>query len=128
MIDYAKPALGYLVRAASSNLDSPLDAGGRARAEEAARFLSYERLGSVVSSHQPAAVDTAGIIFAAFGDRYDAIVIDERLGQNIDGWLTGEAPCVLVCGPLELKAAVETLTANVCADEIVAPGGIVSVH
>jgi hypothetical protein len=129
VIDYTKPALGYLVRSASNNLDSPLDAGARARAEEAARFLSYERIGGVASSGLPASFETASILLDALGMEYVQGLSELEAAEVICNYLLKfDAPFVLVLRDREIRAAIERLTANVCAEEIVAPGGIISVH
>lgn len=142
MIDYNKPPLGYLVRAASSDLDSPLDLSGRERAEAAAQFLSYERIGLIVSMDHAAAIETAEIIAQNCGASSPAT--DERLDhaavicgyllaieqeQNKTAWLeTQQLPCVLVLSEPSISQAVQLLcAANVCK-EIVGPGGIISVH
>ncbi|SRR5258707_3872369 len=133
MIDYCQPPLGYLVRIPQESLDSALDGGARSRAEDAARFLSYERIGPVVSSHQAAAVETAEIIVAACSSSPAGPEIDEMLEESIYSYFAQPgataAPCVLVCDPAEIRAMVSWIRpdANVCA-EIVAPGGILSVH
>jgi hypothetical protein len=130
MIDYRTPPLGYLVRVPQESLDSSLDASARARAEDAARFLSFERIGGVASSGLPASVETAEIVLngcmeggfvQGLREREDAEVICGYL-------LNTREPFVLVLRDREIRAAVERLTgANVCG-EIVAPGGIISVH
>jgi hypothetical protein len=130
MIDYRTPPLGYLVRVPQESLDSSLDESARARAEDAARFLSFEHIGGVASSGLPASVETAEIVLngcmeggfvQGLSERGDAEVICGYL-------LNTREPFVLVLGDREIRAAVERLTgASVCG-EIVAPGGIISVH
>jgi phosphohistidine phosphatase SixA len=130
MIDYRTPPLGYLVRVPQESVDSPLDASARARAEEAARFLSYQMFGRVISSRDIAALETAEIIDLARGT-------GERMEWDDEYPVTAEIAvlylkhddcCVLICTGQEISAIIERLTgANVCG-EIVAPGGIISIH
>lgn len=132
MIDYNKPPLGYLVRAASSDLDSPLDLSGRERAEAAAQFLSFERIGGVASCALTASLETAEIILNACGQ-------DQGYIQGLSEYESPEVICaylldapypfVLVLRDREIQAAIARLMpgANVCK-EIVGPGGVISVH
>jgi hypothetical protein len=129
MIDYRQPPLGYLVRVPQESLDSSLDASARIRAEEAARFLSFERIGHVVSSRNAAALETAQIIDTTCGNG-DVFEYTDLSGELVAAYLTArdEDPYVLICDQAVIVAAVAKLTgANVCG-EIVAPGGIISVH
>jgi phosphohistidine phosphatase SixA len=130
MIDYRTPPLGYLVRVPQESLDSSLDASARSRAEDAARFLSFERIGHVVSSQNAAALETAEIIDNAggngerfeYGDPLSVELVTAYLKAN-DG-----DPYVLVCDQALIQATIARMTgASVCG-EIVAPGGIISVH
>jgi hypothetical protein len=141
-IDYCQPPLGYLVRVPQENLDSPLDASARARAEEAARFLSFERIGGVASCDLPAAFETAEIIMNSIGHEIIHGLGYMEHAEVICSYLTTfGGPSVLVLTDREIRATIERLTlphqansglagdlvANVCA-ELVAPGGIISVH
>lgn len=142
MIDYCQPPLGYLVRVPQESLDSSLDTSARARAEEAARFLSFERIGQIVSVNWPAAIEAAEIISNGCSIGGEP-AIDERLddAEAVCGYLTAissylasaylehiSGPCVLVIADREIRATAQKLCpANVCG-EIVAPGGIISIH
>lgn len=131
MIDYRTPPLGYLVRVPQESLDSSLDESARARAEDAARFLSFERIGMVVASHRVAAIETADIILS--GDAADQDIQDLDSGEVIEAYLSITLPTrpmsyVFIAGQQAIAAAISKLTgANVCG-EIVAPGGIISIH
>jgi hypothetical protein len=132
MIDYRTPPLGYLVRIPQESIDSPLDASARLRAEDAARFLSFEKFGMVCSCHHVAAVETAEIIAqscAAEEPHIDGSLIEP---WTIQSYLSFKAlngfPHVLVCAPDSINAAIARMTgASVCGG-IVAPGGIISIH
>jgi phosphohistidine phosphatase SixA len=136
MIDYRTPPLGYLVRVPQESLDSSLDAYARDRAEDAARFLSFERIGHVVSSQNAAALETAEIIDNAggngerfeYGDPLSVELVAAYLKAVEKEPYVHSEPYVLVCDQALIAATVERLTgASVCG-EIVAPGGIISVH
>src|SRR5689334_8868655 len=103
MIDYTQPPLGYLVRVpqADQELDAPLDAGARARAEEAARFLSFTPIGQIVSSGSPGAIWAAQIICDACVTEYQPEV-DLLLKETIPAYLGLVLPCVLVCRQAEI--------------------------
>jgi hypothetical protein len=127
MIDYRTPPLGYLVRVPQESLDSSLDESARARAEDAARFLSFEKIGMVISTPHAAAIETAEILCNdcnGLGPETDAHLED---GAVIRGYLVHGFPSVIITTQKGIAAAVEELTANVCG-EIVAAGGIISVH
>lgn len=130
MVDYRQPPLGYLVRVPQENLDSPLDESARSRAEEAARFLSFQRIGMIVSSKHAAAIETAEIIFQCCGGTFDPLT-DERLEdpEQICGYLVHGFPTVVVTTQKGIQGAILPLQpgANVCG-EIVGPGGIISAH
>jgi phosphohistidine phosphatase SixA len=131
MIDYNKPPLGYLVRAASSDLDSPLDLSGRERAEAAAQFLSFEKIGQIVSTAHAAAIETAEIIFQDCVTANHCPEADERLEDpdQICGYMIHGFPSVVITTQKGIQAAIARLMpgANVC-QEIVAPGGVISIH
>jgi hypothetical protein len=129
MIDYRTPPLGYLVRVPQESLDSSLDESARSRAEDAARFLSFEWIGNIATSTRTAMVETAEIIHAAMGTEgsWD-------LGEYVDPEVVcsymryGGPPCILVLSDKDIQASIASMTgADVCG-EIVAPGGIISIH
>jgi hypothetical protein len=129
MIDYRTPPLGYLVRIPQESVDSPLDEAARARAEDAARFLSFENIGGVASCELPAALEMAEIVVTSIGHDIVHGLSWMEQPEVICGYLLNACPpFVLVLSDREIRAAVERLIgANVCG-EIVAPGGIISVH
>lgn len=131
MIDYTQAPIAYLVRVSQADELSLLYGTAPARAEEAARFLSYEAIGPIVSSPGPAAVETAETIFGAVTSTHAGIEVDDRLAESIATYLCHREagpPCVLVCDLPALRAALHA--ANVCdgEEDLVAPGGIVSIH
>lgn len=136
MVDYRQPPLGYLVRAPQENLDSPLDESARDRAEEAARFLSFERIGGVASCDLSACIETALILLGSFCPGQECVQGLKQLEHSevICSYLmNAREPLVLVLADREIREAVQRLCpANVCGEfvtrEIVGPGGIVSVH
>jgi hypothetical protein len=130
MIDYRTPPLGYLVRVPQESLDSSLDESARARAEDAARFLSFERIGMVISTPHAAAIETAEQIFNFLnGTCFSTPQAIDDDPATICAFLTAlDMPCVLICEHTAIAAAISKLTrASVCG-EIVAPGGVISVH
>ena len=142
-VDYLQAPLGYLLRIPCGDhaVDSPLDEPARDRAEQAAAFLRFERIGRIFKTNCNAAQDTAQIVWLSctqdFTDYiYGALGVDDfcTFALNEDRGL----PCVLVATQHEIETALERLgvslanqpgdpDANVCK-EIVAPGGIISVH
>lgn len=153
MIENIHPPIGYIVRLAQTDdraiyPDSPLDAVGEAQAEEAGRFLSYERIGKIVSSNNCAAVRMAEIIgYSCSGiDIYTGVEIDNCFGPvGIDGESLNQyrlrqetilsylaqpemcLPCVLI----SYQNAIDALCAYLYPErdsEIVEAGGIISIH
>jgi hypothetical protein len=131
MIDYRTPPLGYLVRVPQESLDSSLDESARSRAEDAARFLSFERMQHVISSAHCAAYETAEMIFISCAvdsqDVNDFLDADSVLGYfSLKTHL--DKALVLVLDQNVIQAVVARMTgADVCG-EIVAPGGVIPVH
>jgi hypothetical protein len=132
-IDYLLPPLGYLVRIPVGDhaADSPLDEPARDRAEQAAAFLRFERIGQIFTIDRPAARETAEIVWHSCSwDFTDAIAAGGT--ESFCKFLLDPdrgLPCVLVATQQEIEYAVTGLgIANVCAGELVAPGGIISLH
>lgn len=134
MIDYTQPPIAYLVRVPQQDELSLLYGTALARADDVARFLSYEEIGPVVCSAAIAAVETAEAIFSmccARAQRGASPEVDEILHETIGAYLRHREPgppAVLVCDEKALRAGLAV--ANVCdgEEELVAPGGIVSIH
>ena len=158
MIDYLQPPLGYLLRIPCGDhaANSPLDEPARDRAEQAAAFLRFERIGRICETNRPAARETAQIVWlSCTPDFTDYIYASAGVDEFCDFLLNEDRglPCVLVAAQREIEAALQRLgispanqpgdpeSANVCGEgavsnqqsalgqsEIVAPGGIISLH
>jgi hypothetical protein len=149
MVDYLQPPLGYLLRIPSGDhaADSPLDEPARARAEEAAAFLRYERIGRIYAEPRAAAVEAGQIAWLSCSrDFGDCVYAGDP--ESFVAWLKDSdrgLPAVLVATETWIEAALKImLGASVCAGEIVqpqqanpglagvpeivAPGGIISIH
>lgn len=131
MIDYTQPPIAYLVRVPQADELSLLYGTAPRLADDVARFLSYEEIGPIVASGSPAALETAEVIYAAVHSTYAGVELDDRLEETIAAYLKGREPgppAVLVCDLAALKAGLRA--ASVCdgEEELVAPGGIVSIH
>ncbi|HEX3091229.1 MAG TPA: hypothetical protein VHW72_01335 [Candidatus Angelobacter sp.] len=142
-INYLQPPLGYLVRIPVGDhaSDSPLDEPARDRAEQAAAFLRFERIGQIYSVDRPAARDTAEIVWHSCSpDFTDSTCIG--VAEIFCEWLLNQdrrLPGVFVADYAELGLVMSRLGislanqpgdptgANVCG-ELVAPGGIISIH
>lgn len=139
MIDYLQPPLGYLLRipCGDSAAESLLDEPARDRAERAAAFLRFERIGQILALPLSAAHETAQIVWLGcspdFYDQVDAGVTETflELLKNPDRGL----PCVFVVTQGELQLVLKSLGVSQAnqpgdadANEIVAPGGIISIH
>lgn len=136
MIDYSQPPVAYLVRVPLADQDSLTDAGRR-QAEEAARFLGYEEIGPVVCSGPvPAAVEAADIIFTNVKTSFSGFEIDWHLAETVGAYIRNRGagpPTVLVCDLPALRAGlraagVDKGRGDQSEAEIIAPGGIVSIH
>jgi hypothetical protein len=143
MINYLQPPLGYLVRIPCGDdaADSPLDEPARDRAEQAAAFFRFERIGQIFTADQPAARDAAEIVWQSCSwDFTDALCAGGA--ESFYEFLLDPdrgLPCVLVATQREIESALQRLGvslanqpgdapgASACG-EIVAPGGIISLH
>jgi hypothetical protein len=131
-IDYLQPPLGYLLRIPVGDhaADSPLDEPARDRAEQAAAFLRFERIGQIFTASQRAAREAAEIVWLSCSWDFT----DAMCGGGAESFCKflldpdRGLPCVLVATQREIESALTGLgVANVCG-EIVAPGGVISIH
>lgn len=142
MIDYTQPALGYLLRIPCSDVaaDSPLDEPARARAEMAAEFLSFERIGPIAAADHPAARETAECVRAACspGSMEEAILYATEDLQAVCSWLVDPLrglPCVVVATGCGIETMLGSLLQTFAEapspqgeKEVVGPGGLISLH
>lgn len=143
-IDYLQPPLAYLVRipVPDAEADSPLGEAARGRAEDAARWLSFQPIAVVVCGPNAAADETAEIML--HGGHIVDKISEAQLGTSLMAFIKDRGPHALVLRQQEIEAALEGLgvqstqvllrrlaSANVCAEvskEIVAPGGVITIH
>jgi hypothetical protein len=144
MIDYLQPPLGYLLRLPCGDhaADSPLDEPARDRAEQAAAFLRFERIGQIFHAQSLGAYQTAEIVWHSCSwDFTDSFSCGDA--ETFCAWLLNPdrgRPGVFI-GSQDQKTAVmqrlgislanqpgDPTGANVCDGEIVAPGGVISLH
>lgn len=136
MIDYTLPPIAYLVRMPPEDAESALSVPrGWELAEEVARFLSYEEIGPIVSAQVEAAERTAQIIFDGVTSTHSGVEVDAKLEQTIGVYLREREagpPAVLVCDLPALRAGLVAANVRIGSghedDNLVAPGGIVSIH
>lgn len=127
-IDYLQPPLAYLVRipVPDAEADSPLGEAARGRAEDAARWLSFQPVALIVCSPGQAAEQTAEIL--RHGIYMSEKIVDAQLGPSLLAYIRNPGPHVLVLRQQEIESLLLP-SANVCSGrELVAPGGILSVH
>lgn len=134
-IDYLMPPLAYLVRipVPDAAADSPLEEAARGRADDAARWLSFQPVAVVVCSPGEAAEQTAEIL--QHSNQTAEKIVDNQLAESLLGYIQDRGPHALVLRQQELEAALALLLpgrANVCGSEagteLVAPSGIISIH
>jgi hypothetical protein len=110
--------------------DSPLDEPSRDRAEQAAAFLRFERIGRIFTVDRPAARETAEIVWhSCTPDFTDCFYTG--VAEIFCEWLLNPdrgLPGVFVSEYAEALHVAARIGANVCGGEIVAPGGIISIH
>jgi hypothetical protein len=132
-INYLQPPLGYLLRLPCGDdaADSPLDEPARDRAEQAAAFLRYERIGQIFTADRQASRQTAEILWLATSwDFTDQVIALEHMLAFTEALrINAGLPCVLVATQQEIESALTSLIpgANVCGEHV-APGGIISLH
>lgn len=132
MIDYLQPPLGYLLRLPCGDhaADSPLDEPARDRAEQAAAFLRFERIGQIFHAQSLAAYQTAEIVWHSCSwDFTDSFARGDA--ETFCAWLLNPdrgRPGVLVSTQREIETALIALRAADVCGEIVAPGGVISLH
>jgi hypothetical protein len=132
-IDYLQPPLGYLLRIPCGDhaVDSPLDESAKARAEEAAAFLRFERIGRIYSVDRQAARDTAETVWLSCSPGFTDYIC-AGTAEIFCEWLLDQdrgLPGVFVADYAEMGLVMARLgVANVCAEEIVEPGGVISLH
>ena len=141
-IDYLQPPLGYLLRIPCGDhaVDSPLDESAKARAEEAAAFLRFERIGRIYSVDRQAARDTAETVWLTCSPDFTDW-LHAGTAEIFCEWLLDQdrgLPGVFIADYAELGLVMSRLGislanqpgdptgANVC--ELIAPGGIISIH
>lgn len=134
MIDYLQPPFGYLLRIPCGDdaADTPLDEPARDRAEQAAAFLRYERIGRIYETNSNAARETSMAVWLSCSPDFTDYIYSDLGPDNFCKFLLDPdrgLPCVLVSTQREIEAALKSLIpgANVCG-ELVAPGGIISLH
>ena len=133
-MDYTRPPLAYLLRAAQEEPDQ-LSEAARLRAELAGQFLGYERVARVIAEPHLAAAATAELVALAIESPWE---IEERLSPE---WLCEQIVAVEMCGPPcvyvtrlqgpalgRLLAGPPSPAGKASFPEIVDWGGIVSLH
>lgn len=151
MDNYLQRPVAYLLRVGTAEenhnfTDPPLSSKGVEEVEAAAYFLSYERLGKVVTSDLSSAVATAEIIWNTGicsrpailpGFRPTESVPDESREQYrlrlsvIFGSLVQpkmRLPVVFVCYPSQISMICDLISPGIPAGDVVAPGGIIAIY